>query len=139
MNIRVGWRGESYRHYLASKGIKSAVGGTVGGSRRYYAPIGLLDDRDGDNEQKMFRQRNEDVLRNEIIGKLQEKEAAGQLRPEATERFMKNVFAKEAGFYRNGTYDHQRFKDEVNHQFDVFTQNNATSLSAFDWAKKGES
>jgi len=119
----VGWQGESHRHYLAAKGIST-------GQRQYYASHGLLDNLPAEMEVKMFKERRAAELRNRVQDELMAAEQRGEISSRTANDFIENVFAKELGFYMDGTYDYQRFEDEVMRQLhrDIQTHNKKLSL-----------
>lgn len=117
-----GWQNDSYRHYLAAKGISST-------QKRYYAH-GLLDNLPAELEVKMLKERRAAELRGRVQDELIAAELRGEISSRTTNDFIENVFAKELGFYMDGTYDYQRFEDEVMRQLhrDIQTHNKKLSL-----------
>ena len=134
----VGWRSESYRHYLAAKGYRT--------KHRYYAMdnVELTDDKPFYQQHKF---KSEGVnLRMHDLGKEQQRvmnelDAAvsrGELIPEKREEFITGDFKTLKEQYINKYITKSQFDDELNRSLVYFLKVNNKKLKVFFWAEKNK-
>lgn len=114
----VGWKGESHRHYLAAKGIKT--------KNKYFMfkdNKGLLNTTDTAVDfDKELRQRVVNEVSNEVITKLHKEEDENKMNSEWSERFLEFEFKNLANKYLSDkSYTRQEFKDDVSKQLEDYT------------------
>jgi hypothetical protein len=130
-----GWQRESYRHYLAAKGIST---------RKYNAP----DFKKGaEMMRSAFSNRvdhtdNERVIRDEAISearaeykkRLRQLEEEGKIKPKDVDYFMQEEFDIEKERYLQKQYDRQQFKDALDRRYKFHVKKCGTTFNAFDWS-----
>lgn len=156
--MRRGWFYESFRHSLSARGISTGRKkrrlrtAKVRKRRdifewrfhrkflaRKYAAFkddrGLLGNGQTLTDvSKELKQRNVDVLRNEVIGELQENE--GRMWRGSVERFMEGDFLQETNDYLNNTIDKLTYERNVRRKLRNFIEANSNDrIGAFDWAE----
>jgi len=147
--MRRGWFGQSYRHYLAAKGVRSSYG-RAGVPMRYYAEApsskaadaasrtasflkGMVaDDRpEVENYQQKNRLQEIDARREKIREYLNKLADQGELDPKRAEDFFEQggPFEDVSKDYLNGTYDRHRFQERLDGEVKRHVQVNRKVVS----------
>jgi hypothetical protein len=107
----VGWRQESYRHYLAAKGVKTRY---YKGKIKAIASF-LLDDgraKTADFEQDL-KSSAVGEMRDEVTVKLNEAERQGKISFENSRRFMNDDFTTETKDFLDDKIGRGQYQDNV--------------------------
>lgn len=107
----VGWKGESHRHYLAAKGIKSRYdAGKTKAVAKFLFGDGKPETENFDSSMKMVAVDN---LRNEVVGRLNKAEEDGEITFENSRRFMNDDFTTETKDFLDNTVDKDTYVANV--------------------------
>jgi hypothetical protein len=131
----VGWRGESYRHYLASKGFSSSR------RLRYFAfreDGGLFKVEEGVDFDKEMRRQNVSEAYNDVVKFFNSREDAEGFNSAHTERFMEFEFKDFADRYlADKNYTRKQFKEDVMARAKSHADVNGGVAKPFDWSVSG--
>ena len=141
-----GWQGESHRHYLASKGIKTA--NTANKVNKYYADkidyaavaSGIQSFfSDGkpqtENYEVSVKNRRIQSLLGEVYSEIGKEERAGNISSENADRFVTEDFRTEEKDYRDNTIDYDHFRSNVLRKLNKHKEMHTTKLRCFEWAE----
>ena len=117
---RIGWRGESYRHSLASRGIST-------GSHRYMGAKmdmvkhALLPHKS--DEENVFQEVRIGELRQMTHDRIAKEEAAGNLTPDKAEEMIE-ILDSEISMLKQGV-SYQEVKHELARKLDAHVRHNS--------------
>ena len=115
-----GWHGDSYRHYLAGKGVATA---RFTKQNRYFAEEkeGFMDKHkmtavaNNPESETEFRQQVVDDAKAEILGKLRAKVDAGEMHSSAVGKELDQFEAESRPFMQDGNVE--LFRDNTRRKF----------------------
>lgn len=140
-----GWVRESYRHYLAAKGISTRRYNAV---RRYNAPDfkaaseklkSFVSDRvEAPDEKKLMTERTIAKWRSEYQAKLDEREENGEISSQNADRFMAEEFDRIVQEYLKNIITREEARIALERRFEIFTKVNGKKLKLFDFSGGGK-
>jgi hypothetical protein len=128
-----GWRGESHRHYLAARGVRTNRYYAIDAKRMAAGIKSFFSDGRPDTEDYGKRMDAETIeqQRSEVVRKLQQAEDTGKITHDNAKRFMDDQFTSETKDFLNGTIDRRTYLENVKRKLDSHMGTNSKSLSLF--------
>lgn len=123
---RKGWFGESYRHYLASKGISTKPSYFNQKKESIFGPNHKFEGMGEEVRRRDIMKKKEEVL-NELDDAVRDKDLTGENR----EFFMKRHFRKIAEDYMNGAIDKEQFDKDMDVKLNHFMKTHSRKLPIF--------
>lgn len=128
-----GWRHDSYRHYLAAKGVRTAPMRYNSAKESFAQFLEESFADPGESEQKRYRLSVIDMKRNEVMAKLGEYERDGKISGNDAEKFMREDFTELSKRYEEGSLSKERYSGEVDRLLKRHVRMYSVGLDLWKW------